>query len=116
MLGELLAVAMRHLGGAVQLQNIARGVVARDRAARFQRHAGMAADGKIKLDDGMRGAKRRVNVAIGLLDDHRLGREPAVEFAERRIDRHHRRQFFEIEPHLVGRVLGPIGIIRKHHR
>ena len=48
---EQFAVAVRHLGGAVQFQDVARGVVAADRAARFQRHAGMAADGELELDD-----------------------------------------------------------------
>ena len=107
---------MRHLGGAVQLQHVARGVVARDRAARLQRHAGMAADRKIERDDRVRGAKRAVEVAIGLLDDHRLGGEPGSNSpgsssaditggnsSISSIDR-------------VGGVLGPIGIVREHHR
>ncbi len=43
-------IAVRHLGGAVQFENAARGVVAADGAARLQRHAGMPADGELKLD------------------------------------------------------------------
>ena len=41
--------AVRHLGGAVQFENVARGVVAADGAAGFQRHAGMPADGELEL-------------------------------------------------------------------
>ncbi len=43
-------VAMRDLGGAMKLKNIARSVVAADGAAGFERHAGMPADGDIDLD------------------------------------------------------------------
>ena len=45
-LREHLAVAMGHFGGAMQFQHIARGIVAPDRAARFERHARMTSDGK----------------------------------------------------------------------
>ena len=42
--GELVSVPMRHLGGAVQFEYIARRIIAGDGAARFQRHAGMPPD------------------------------------------------------------------------
>ena len=64
---------MRHFGGAVHFQNVARFVVARDGAARLQRHAGMAADRKLKRNNGMRVAEGGVDVAIGFLQDGRLG-------------------------------------------
>src|ERR1700722_18854356 len=48
---EQVTGAVWHLGGAMQLEDIADGVVASERAARFQRHAGMAADFQLKLDD-----------------------------------------------------------------
>ena len=47
---QQLAIAVRHLGGAVQLEDVARGIVAADGAARLQRHAGMAADRQLELD------------------------------------------------------------------
>ena len=61
---ELVAVAVRHLGGAVQFEHVARRVVARDRAARLQRHAGMAADREVELDDRMRARERGVEIAV----------------------------------------------------
>ena len=81
MRASLLAIAVRHLGGAVQLQNIPAGIVARDGAAGLQRHARMAADGKIELDHRMGGAECLIEVAVVLLDDHRLGGEPRRELA-----------------------------------
>ena len=71
-LRERIAVPMRHFGGAVHFQNVARLVVTRDRAARLQRHAGMAADRKLKRNNGMRGAEGGVDVAIAFADDARL--------------------------------------------
>ena len=60
----LLAVPMRHLGGAVHFENVACGVIARDRAACFHRHAGMAADRKLKLNNGVGVAEGGVDIAI----------------------------------------------------
>ena len=54
--GDVVAVPVRHLGGAVHLQHVVGGVVARDRAARFHRHAGMAPDREIELDHRVRRA------------------------------------------------------------
>ena len=68
---EQLAIAVRHLGGAVQFEDGARGVVAADCAARLQRHAGMAADRQFELDHHGRGAQHRVDVAVALADDRR---------------------------------------------
>ena len=42
--GELVAVPVRHLGRAIHFQDVARGVIAADRAARFHRHPGMPPD------------------------------------------------------------------------
>ena len=112
---KLLAVAVRHLGGAVQFQHVARGVVAGDGAAGLQRHRRMAADRDVDFDHGVRSAERGVDVAVALLDDHRLGREP-VDLDRVVVGRHHRRQFVELEHHVLGGVLGAIGIVGEHHR
>ena len=50
-LRERIAIPMRHLGGAVHFQHVLGLVVARDGAARFQRHAAVAAYGKVELDN-----------------------------------------------------------------
>ncbi len=114
-LRKLLAIAMRHLGGAVQFQEIARRVVARDGAAGFQRHRRMTADRDVRLDNGVSSAERGGEVAVALLDDHRLGREP-VDFHRIVVGRHHRRQFVELDDHPLGRVFGAVGIVGEHHR
>ena len=51
--GDIVAVPVRHLGCAVELQHVARGVIAGDGAARFQRNARMAPDGEIELHHGI---------------------------------------------------------------
>src|SRR5262249_19379102 len=40
---ERIAIPMGHFGGAVKFEHVAGGIVARDGAARFQRHAGVPA-------------------------------------------------------------------------
>ncbi len=79
---EVIARAVRHLGRAIELEHVGRRVITRQRAARLQRHAGVPADGKLERHH-MRGlAERRVDVAIGIAQDHRLGGEPRREFAD----------------------------------
>ena len=73
-LRDRIAIPVRHLGGTVQLQDIARFVVACDRAARFQRNAGVASDGKLKRNNSMSVAECSVDIAIPFLQDSRLRR------------------------------------------
>ena len=75
----------------------------------------MAADRDVGLDDGMRIAERGGEIAVALLDDHRLGREP-VDLDRIVVGRHHRRQFVELDNHMIGGVLGRVGIVGEHHR
>src|SRR5213079_1172489 len=49
-----VAIAMRHFGRTVELQHVARGVVTSKRAARFDRHPAVPADGQVERYDGMR--------------------------------------------------------------
>ena len=65
--------AVRHLGGAVQLEDVARRIVAADRAAGFHRHAGMAADREVECDDRMRLAESGLDVAVALAGEAGLG-------------------------------------------
>ena len=76
-------IAVRHLGGAVQFENAARGVVAADGAARLERHAGMPADGKLELDDVGGVAERRLDVAVALADQRRLAGMSGRKFDRR---------------------------------
>ena len=96
-LREHLAVLVRHLGGAVQFEHVARRVVAADRAARFERHAGMASDLQRQFDDREGLRERGVDVAVALRDERRFRREPRGELGRRRLGREDRRQLREIE-------------------
>ena len=96
-------VPVRHLGGAVQLQHVARSVVAAERAARLQRHAGMAARGQVQLDDGMRGRKHRVDVAVALREERGLGVAAGRELAGLGPRVEQRRQFLDLDPRPVRR-------------
>ena len=111
---EQIAVAVRHLGGAVQLENVARGVVAADCAAGLQRHAGMAADRELELDDQRRGAKRRIDVAVALADDRHLGVASGGELAGRGLGGEQDRQLLDLDGDEIGGVLRHIGILREH--
>jgi hypothetical protein len=45
---------MWHFGSPVELQHVARGLVASERSSRFERYGTVAADRQIELDDHMR--------------------------------------------------------------
>ena len=107
---------MRDLGGAVQLEHVARGIVAADGAARFHRHAGMAADRELELDDRVRAAQRRLDVAVALVHDRHLGVAAGREFAGRGVGGEQDRQLLDLHGHEIGRVLGDVGVMRKHRR
>ena len=113
-MGEEIAVAVRHLGGAVQFEDIARGVVAADGAARLQRHAAVAADGEIELDHGLGAREHGVDVAIALAHDGRLGVAAGRELAGLRIGGEQHRQFGDVDGDEVGGVLRDIGIDGEH--
>jgi hypothetical protein len=63
----------------------------------------------------MRVKERGVEIAVALLDDHRLGREP-VDLDRIVVGRHHQRQFVDLEDDAVGRILGGIGVVGEHDR
>ena len=70
---QAVAIPMRHFGGAEKLEHVARRVVARDGAARLQRHAAVAADLEFERDDLMRRGKGRRDVAVALAHDRGFG-------------------------------------------
>ena len=109
-----LAVAVGNFGGAVQFENVARGVVAAERAARLQRHARVAAGRKVELDDGVRGAQRRFDVAVAVAQQRGLAAAAGLELAGRIACRQHDRQRLDLDLDQLGRVLGQIRILREH--
>ena len=114
--GDLIAIPVRHLGGAMQLEYLARAVIAADRAAGLERYAGMAPDAQLERHDRMGVAERRIQVAVFLADIARVGRAAGLEFAGRLIRVQQHRQFLHLQQDLVGDVLGQIRILGKHHR
>ena len=96
-------------------------VVARDRAARLQRNAGVTPDRKVELDTACGVAKRCGDIAVGFFHDRRLGRtassnspgrgwhrgRPAIPRPRRRQDRLH------LPPH-KGRSRTPPRPARRH--
>ena len=113
---QRVAVAVRHLGRAVQLQHVARGVVAGQRAARLQRHAAVPADRQVERDDRVGRGERRVDVAVSGAQHQRLGRQARRKAAGRRRGVEHRRQLLGLDRDEIGGILGEIGVGREHRR
>ncbi len=111
---EQLAIAVRHLGGAVQLEDRARGVVAADGAAGLQRNAGMAADRQFKLHHHGCGADRGVDVAVALPDDRHLGVAAGRELARLGFGGKQRRQLLDLHGDEIGCILGDVEIVGEH--
>ena len=108
---EQVAIAVRHLGGAVQFEDVAGGVVAADGAARFERHTGMATDPELELHDHGCGAKHRIDVAIALLDHGDFGVAAGREFARLGFGGEQDRQFLDLQHDEIGRVFRHVGIL-----
>ena len=111
---QRVLVPVRHLGGAVQLQHVAGGVVEADGAAGLHRHAGMAADGEIELDHRMGRGERGVDVAEAVAHDERRGVAAVVELAGRVARGQERRQRLDLDLDEIGRILGDIGVLGEH--
>ena len=107
---------MRHLGGAVQLEDAAGSVIAANAAARLERDAGMAAGGELELDDEGRRAQGRVHVAVALAEDGHLRVAAGHELARLGVGREQDGQLLDLHGHEIGGVLGGIGVVREHRR
>jgi hypothetical protein len=103
-----VAVRVGPLGRAMQLQQVARRVVPRDRGARLERHPGMPADGKLELDDRVGAQKGAVDITVLLPYDRRLDvRCLGVEHRGERVD---------VQFHPFGRVLGAVCVLGEYRR
>ena len=116
-LRDLVAIPVRHLGGAMHLQNVECLIVARDSATRFQRNAGVAADrtAQARRQHGHGGTRHRRRRSLCVRD--RLGRQsdahksPGGSFAETVAG-----SGSIVERHQIGGILGDIGVVGKHDR
>jgi hypothetical protein len=115
-LRQQIAGAVRDLGGAVHLEDVAHRVVAGDRAARLQWHARMTADLELELDDCVGGAKARVGIAVFLADDRGLGQHSLREFAGRTIRGKDRRQILDFDRNKLRRILRKVGALGEDRR
>ena len=109
-----LLVPVRHLRGAVQLQNIARRVIAAERAPAFQRHAGMPPAGQLELDDMRRRFEHRIDVAVALIQNRGFGvaAKGKLGGVVARIEL--RRQRLDLDRNKIGGILGNIRILGEH--
>ena len=112
--GQLVAVVERHLGRAQHLQHPGVGVEAGQRPPALQGDAAVAAHRQLQLDHPVRGGQGGLHVADLLGEDHRLGVEAVAEVAGGRRRVQHRVQRVYLDDHLVGRVLGPVGVLGEH--
>ena len=111
---QAIAVAVRHLGRAIELQHIARAVVTRQGAARFQRHAAVPADFEVERDNGIGRGKRGIDLAIAFPQDQRFGREARREAARRRGGIQYRRELFGLDRDKIGGIFREIRVGREY--
>ena len=114
--GERVAVAVRHLRGAVQLDNVTRRIMPRQGAARLERHAAMPTDREIEADDRLRPSECGIDFPVFGAHDQRLGRNSGGEAARRRLGVEQRRQLVRLDRDQIGGILGEIGVGREYGR
>ncbi len=112
--GERIAVAVRHLRGAVQFDDVARRIMARQGAARFERHAAMPADRQVEPDNRVRCGECGIDLPIFGAHDQRLCRNSGREAARRRPGVEQWRQLLGLDHDQIGGVLGEVRIGREH--
>ena len=112
---DSIAIPVRHLGGTMQLQNIACFIVACDSAARFKRNAGVAPNGKLKRDNGVGVAEGGIDIAIRLLQDSRLCREFTLIGARLSGGAHRCWLGLDRKRDQLSCVFREICVVRKHH-
>ena len=114
--GDGVAVVVRHLGGAVELDPPALAVVEPERAARLDRHPAVPADGELDFENVVRIRERGIQVAVIFLDRRGLaieaGEEAGRGFGAVDIGR----LLVDLDEHGVGGVLGDIALLREHQR
>src|SRR6202050_39935 len=111
---ERIPVGVRNFCGPVKLKDITLRIETRNGTSRFHRHAGMAAYGKIKRDDGLRRGECLVYVAIALAQAPCRCRVDTIEIIWRCISTETHGQFLDVNYHQLGGVFGEVGIDREN--
>ncbi len=111
-----IAIAMRHLGGAVEAQHVEPRIVSADRAARFHRHRRMPAELQIEFDHRVRVGERAIHIAVAMAEHRRRGGVSLVELGRRIRRRQQDRQRIDLEANEIRRILSHVGIGGKHRR
>ena len=105
---------MRDLCSAIKPEHVAAGVVNADGAARLQRDGGVSPQVEIELDHRMGSSEGALDIAVAVSQHGRFGRAARLEFAGsvRRGEKH--RQRLDLDRDEIGRILGDVGVLRKH--
>ena len=114
--GDGVAVVMRHLGGAVELDPPALAVVEPERAAGLDRHPAVPADGELDFENVVRIRERGIQVAVIFLDQRGLaveaGEEAGRSFGAIDIGR----LLVDLDAHGIRRVLGEVALLGEDQR
>ena len=114
--GNAVSIPVRHLGCAMELEDVAPRVVARDRAPSFQWNAGLASHREIELNHSMGLAKSRRDITIRFFHDRRLGRMPASILTRCRARIEHDREFIDLDGDKLGCIFSDISVVCEHRR
>src|SRR6516225_12215129 len=107
---------MEDLGRAMKFEDVARRVIAADRATGFEWHPGMPPDRQFQFNDMRRLTERGVDVAIALLDHRGFARMSWREFDRGRLCVDKCRQFFDLDGDEVGSIFGNVWVFGKDRR
>jgi hypothetical protein len=114
--GQRLPVVVRHLGGTVEPQDTARGIRHRDRAAGFERHAGVASDREFELDHRMRLGEGGSYVTVTPAQDRGFAALPGRQFRRLVEETESGVQRLDLRRDEIGGILGGIGVGGKNRR
>jgi len=109
-----IAGAVRDLGGTIEPQHVAAGIMDADSAARLHRHGGVPSDLEIELDHRMGRGKRAFDIAEAVSQHRGLSRPSRLEFAGSIGRREQRRQCLDFDRDEIGGILGDVAILREH--
>ena len=110
---RLSRIPVRHLGGAVKLEDAARD--AGDGAACFKWHAAVPAGREIERNDRVRRRESFHYIAVGFGDASNVGGMASRKFAGQCAGVEQRGKFFDLDGHKIGGIFGEIGVCGEHH-
>jgi hypothetical protein len=113
---ERITIPMRDFRRAVKFEHVAGGIVARNGAARFQRHARVPASFEFECHGCVSRSECRGNIAVTLPHRRGFAGTAGGKFAGRRVSLHQFGQFLDVDNDEIGRVFSAIGVSREDDR